>query len=268
MTSVMFVLCNYYFELVFGEMKKIKVLIVEDEFITLDTLRDELEDLGYEIAGDAMKAEEALAILEQGETDIAILDIHLKGSQSGIWLAKQIRQRYNIPFIFLSAFSDRATIAEAAEVQPSSYLVKPFTQVDLYTAIELALLKHSKHQEQLQLPEDHSGLKKQLLINDSIFVKDDLTYRKIPLRDICYVEAFKNYLELHLDSGRHIIRSTLKDFLDVLPQDHFIQTHRSFVINLERVTEIGGNFLVVNDNKIPVSRGQKDEVLARLNFYD
>ena len=59
-------------------MKKIRVLIVEDEFITLDTLRDELEEIGYEIAGGAMKAQEALEILEQGDTDIAILDIHLK----------------------------------------------------------------------------------------------------------------------------------------------------------------------------------------------
>ena len=249
-------------------MKKVRVLIVEDEFITLDTLRGELEDLGYEISGDAMKAEEALKILEREDTDVAILDIHLKGSQSGIWLAGQIRQRYNIPFIFLSAFSDRTTIAEAAETQPSSYLVKPFTQADLYTAIELALLKHSQHQEQLELAEGHTGVKKELLINHSIFVKDDLTYRKIPLRDICYVEAFKNYLELQLDSGRHIIRSTLKDFLHVLPHAYFIQTHRSFVINLERVTEIGGNFVVVNENKIPVSRSQKEEVLARLNFYE
>ena len=146
--------------------------------------------------------------------------------------------------------------------------MKPFTQADLYTAIELALLKHSQHQEQLQLPESHTRVKKELLINDSIFVKDDITYRKIPLRDICYVEAFKNYLELQLKENRHVIRSTLKDFLDVLPQDYFIQTHRSFVVNMEKVTEIGGNFLVVNDAKIPVSRGQKEEVLARLNFYD
>ena len=249
-------------------MKKIRVMIVEDEFITLDTLRDELEDIGYEISGDAMKADEALTILERGDTDIAILDIHLKGSKSGIWLAQQIQEHYHIPFIFLSAFSDQKTIAEAAETEPSSYLVKPFTQADLYTAIELALLKHSQHQEKLQLPETHTRVKKELLINDSIFVKDDLTYRKIPLREICYVEAFKNYLELQLGSGRHVMRSTMKDFLDVLPQDHFIQTHRSFVINLEKVTEIGGNFLVVNDTKIPVSRSQKDEVLARLNFYD
>ncbi len=248
-------------------MKKIRVLIVEDEFITLDALRDELEEIGYAISGDAMTADEALAILERGDTDIAILDIHLKGSQSGIWLAARIRERFQIPFIFLSAFSDKATIAEAAKTEPSSYLVKPFTQADLYAAIELALHTHSKQQESLQLPESHTDTTKELLINDSIFVKDELTYRKIPLSDICFVEAFKNYLELHLDTGRHVIRSTLKDFLDILPDEFFIQTHRSFIVNLEKVSEIGPTFLQIKETKVPISRGHKEEVMTRLNLY-
>lgn len=247
--------------------KKIRVLIVEDEFITLDTLRDELEEIGYEISGDAMRADEALAILERGDTDIAILDIHLKGSQSGIWLGAQIRDKYKIPFIFLSAFSDRKTIAEAAETNPSSYLVKPFTQADLYTSIELALLTHAKHQEELQLPPSHAGVTAELLINDCIYVKEDLTYRKIPIADIHYVEAFKNYLELNVLDGRHVIRSTMKDFIAILPADHFLQTHRSFVVNIKKIDEIGGNFLQIGETKVPISRNHKNEVLNRLNFY-
>lgn len=248
--------------------KKIRVLIVEDEFITLDTLRDELEDIGYEISGDAMKAPEALAILERGDTDIAILDIHLKGSKSGIWLGAQIRDKYHIPFIFLSAFSDRKTIAEAAETKPASYLVKPFTQADLYTAIEIALLTHAKNVEGLQLPESHSRVTGELLIKDSIFVKEDMTYKKIPIRDIRYVEAFKNYLELQLSTERHVIRSTLKDFLAVLPESNFLQTHRSFIVNVEQISEMGGNFLQIGDKMVPVSRAHKQTVLDRLNFYD
>lgn len=247
--------------------QKIRVLIVEDEFITLDSLRDELEDLGYEISGDAMRAKDALRILEKRDTDIAILDIHLKGAESGIWLAAQIKEKYKIPFIFLSAFSDRKTVAEAAETAPSSYLVKPFTRADLYTSIELALLTYAKHREELKLPESHTKVASELLINDSIYVKEDLTYKKIPIRDILYIEAFKNYLELHLPEGRHVIRSTLKDFLAILPAEYFMQTHRSFVVNLEKIEEIGGNFLQIGATKVPVSRGQKEEVLGRLKFY-
>lgn len=247
--------------------KKIRVLIVEDEFITLDALRDELEDIGYEISGDAMRADEALEILERGDTDIAILDIHLKGSESGIWLAARIRDKYKIPFIFLSAFSDQHTIAKAAETNPSSYLVKPFTSADLYTSIELALLTHAKNVEALHLPESHTKVTNELLIRDSIFVKDDLTYKKILIRDILYIEAFRNYLELYLPQGSHVIRSTLKEFLAVLPTEYFMQTHRSFVVNMEKVDEVGANFLQIGTAKIPISRNQKEEVLSRLKFY-
>lgn len=247
--------------------KKIRVLIVEDEFITLDALREELEEMGYEISGDAMRAKDALLILERGDTDIAILDIHLKGSESGIWLAGQIKEKYKIPFIFLSAFTDRKTIAEAAETEPSSYLVKPFTQADLFTSIELALLTHAKHREELQLPNSHAKVTGELLIKDCIYVKDDLTYKKIAIGDILYIEAFKNYLELSLLEGNHVIRSTLRDFLNILPTEHFMQTHRSFVVNVEKIDEIGGNFLQIGKTKVPVSRNQKEEVLGRLKFY-
>jgi DNA-binding LytR/AlgR family response regulator len=247
--------------------KNIRVLIVEDEFITLDALRDELEEIGYEISGDAMRADEALVILERGDTDIAILDIHLKGSESGIWLAAQIRDKYKIPFIFLSAFSDQETIAKAAETNPSSYLVKPFTSADLYTSIELALLTHAKNVEELHLPASHTKVTNELLIRDSIFVKDDLTYKKILIRDILYIEAFRNYLELYLIQGSHVIRSTLKDFLAILPAAYFMQTHRSFVVNMEKVDEVGGNFLQIGKAQIPISRNQKEEVLSRLKFY-
>ena len=67
--------------------KNVRVLIVEDEFVTLDTLRNYLEDSGYEVSGDAMRAEEALCFLEKSETDIAILDIQLKGGKDGILFA-------------------------------------------------------------------------------------------------------------------------------------------------------------------------------------
>ena len=82
--------------------KNIRILIVEDEFVTLDLLRDYLEESGYEVSGDAMSAEEAITILEQGQTDFALLDINIKGYRDGIWLAEQINKKYQIPFIFIT----------------------------------------------------------------------------------------------------------------------------------------------------------------------
>lgn len=247
--------------------KNVRVLIVEDEFITMDTLRNYLEDSGYEVSGDAMRAEEALQILEEGTTDIAILDINLKGEKDGIWLAGQIRERHKIPFIFLSAFSDAATVEAASRTRPFGYLVKPFTRADIFTSIEVALKNYAEQMEELKLPESHRSVSTELLINEAIFVKDNLVFQKIVIRDIMYVQAFKNYLELHLVGSRHVIRSTLADFLNILPKSHFMQTHRSFALNLAFVEKIGGDFALVGSVNVPISRTFRDELLKRVKFF-
>lgn len=247
---------------------QVRILIVEDEFITMDALRDALTGMGYGISGDAMKADEALSVLDQGETDLAILDIHIKGSRSGIWLAEQIKERYHIPFIFLTAFGDKQTIADAARTQPGSYLVKPFVEQDLHAAIELAINSYT-NERNLPVPAPATAnAPKQLLMSDSIFVKDDLVFRRVAVTDIQSIQSFRNYLEISVGQGRkHVVRSTLKDFLAQLPKEEFIQTHRSYAVNLRRVNRIGGNFVGVDDIEIPMSREVKSEVLRRLNMF-
>lgn len=247
--------------------KNVRVLIVEDEFVTLDLLRDYLEESGYEVSGDAMSADEAIEILEKGETDFAMLDINIKGKKNGIWIAEQIQKKYKIPFVFLTAFSDSATVKTAAGTRPYGYLVKPFTQADIYTTIEIALTNfNEKQQEQptaQHQPESHSVLQ----LTDTIFVKDGLIFKKIMLKDIEYVQAHKNYLELHLAGSHVVIRATLADFQKTLPQEYFIQTHRSFIVNKHFIDKVGGNFLTIRASEIPVSRGFKEEVLTRLKLY-
>lgn len=247
--------------------RNVRVLIVEDEFITMETLRNYLEDSGYEVSGDAMTADEALQILEQGTTDIAILDIHIRGEHDGIWLAGQIRERFRIPFIFLSAFSDPTTVEAASRTRPFGYLVKPFSKADIFTSIEVALKNYSEQVEELKLPDSHRSHSTEVLINEAIFVKDGLVFKKIMVNEIMHIQVFKNYLELHLTGSRHIIRSTLTDFQKILPKDFFVQSHRSFVVNLNFLEKVGGDFLLVGGANIPISRGFREEILQRLKFY-
>jgi DNA-binding LytR/AlgR family response regulator len=247
--------------------KNIRVLIAEDEFITLDTLRDYLEQSGYEIAGDAMSAKEAIAILDRFDTDIAILDINLKGDKDGIWLAEQIRKNYRIPFIFLTAYSDAATIQKAANVNPYGYLVKPFKQADIYSAIEVALKNYAKESNPLELSAENLENPSELLINQSIFVKTDLAYKKIILADIRYIQSFGNYIEIHFQTQKIVIRSTLQRFINILPKKHFVQVHRSFVVNIQSVEEINANFIKIGTNSIPLSKSHKEEFVNKLNFF-
>jgi DNA-binding LytR/AlgR family response regulator len=247
--------------------KNIRILIVEDEFVTLDLLRDYLEESGYEVSGDAMSADEAIAILEKGETDFAMLDINIRGKKDGLWIAEQINQKYKIPFIFLTALSDSTTVKAASRTRPYAYLVKPFTQADIFTTIEIALNNYNENRIAMRLSESDTKKVSEIQINDAIFIKDDLLFKKIFIKDIQYVQAFKNYLELHFTDGRHIIRSTLTDFQKALPQDHFMQTHRSYIVNVNFLEKIGGDFVVISKTEIPISRGFKESVLKQLKIY-
>ena len=248
--------------------KNVRILIVEDEFVTLDLLRDYLEESGYEVSGDAMSADEAIKILEKGETDFAMLDINIKGDKNGIWIAEQIQKKYKIPFVFLTAFSDSATVKTAAGTHPYGYLVKPFTQADIYTTIEIALTNFNEqrrgHRASEHQPDSHTVLQ----LTDTIFVKDNLIFKKIKIKDIQYVQAYKNYLELYLAGSSQIIRSTLSDFQKTLPEAYFIQTHRSFIVNINFIAEIGSDFVVVGKTEIPISRGFKESVLNNLKLYN
>lgn len=245
--------------------KKVRILIVEDEFITLDMLRDYLENSGYEVSGDAMRAEEALAVLEQGDTDLALLDINIKGTRDGIWLGEQIREKYQIPFIFISANSDADTIRRASDTLPSAYLVKPFSQVDVFSAIEVALKNYAKnHQKNDRTPWTDG---EEMLLRETIFVRDNNCYKKIKIADIQYIEAFKNYIELHFGHDRIVIRSSLQKFLSILSEKDFMQVHRSFIVNVKYVEEIHPNTVSIGKNTIPVSKNYREALNNKFSFF-
>lgn len=240
--------------------KKVRVLILEDEFITLDNLKETIIDLGYAVSGTAMTAQKAIGILEQGTTDIAILDIKIKGDRSGIWVAEQIRDKYQIPFIFLTAFSDKNTLKPAAETLPAGYLVKPFTTADIYSSIEIAIQKYQQTSFQQETSEREVG-------EGYIYIKEDYKFIKIALADLMYVEVIKNYLQLQLTNNRqHLIRSTLKQFKDQLSEHQFLQPHRSFLVNEKYIEKVGPNAIWVNETEIPISRRMKEAFFSRIRL--
>lgn len=246
--------------------KKIRILIVEDEFINLDLIQSYLRNAGYEISGDAMNAEEAVEVLEHFDTDLAILDINIQGDKDGIWIAEQIRAHYHIPFIFLTAYSDSATVKRAAEVNPYSYLVKPFTQADIFTAIEIALKNYEKEHEKMDLPEEFLLGEGELSIQDTIFVKENTAYKKILIRDIQYVQSFKNYIDVFMKTERIVLRSSLQGFLSSLPQVHFVQVHRSFIVNISYIDLVESDFILIGERKIPLSKSNRDDLFKKIRF--
>lgn len=246
--------------------KRVRILIVEDEFITLDLLRTYVEDIGYEVSGDAMRAAEAIEILEQRDTDIVLLDINIKGNQNGIWIAEQICKKYHIPFIFITAYNDPHTIQNATKTHPSGYLIKPFSKDDIFAAIEVALQNYAHTYSPSVTAPQIGEVATALRIDPAIFIKDGLTFKKINIGDICYVESCKNYLELHLSNQKLVVRATLQKFYDMLPKNDFVQIHRSFIVNIRFIDTIRLDRIYIGTSNLPLSKNYKDDFYAKLQF--
>ncbi len=128
-------------------MAKTKIMIVEDEWITADDIKMSLQSLGYTITSLSSSGEEAIQNAEKDKPDLVLMDIVLQGEMDGIEAAHQIRSRFHIPVIYLTAYADDKVLARAKITEPFGYIVKPFLSEDLKIAIELALYKHKAEKE-------------------------------------------------------------------------------------------------------------------------
>jgi CheY-like chemotaxis protein len=118
-----------------------KILIVEDEGIVARDIKNRLETMGYDVVGISGNGKDAINITVEQTPDLILMDIMLTGDLDGIETAKQIHDEYNIPFIYLTAYYDDEILERASGTQPSGYITKPFNDVGLHAAIQLALYK-------------------------------------------------------------------------------------------------------------------------------
>ena len=123
-------------------MKKKKILIVEDERIVAEDIKMKLEMTGYAVAGIASSGKESIKKTEKLGPDLVLMDIVLEGKMDGIEAAGVILSRFNIPVVYLTAYSDKKTLTRAKATEPFGFIIKPFEAQDLFTAIEMALYRH------------------------------------------------------------------------------------------------------------------------------
>ena len=128
-------------------MSKVRILIVEDQMITATDIQGILIRFDYEVVGIVSSGKEAIEKAAKGKTDLVLMDIVLKGPMDGIEAAEQIRNRFDIPIVYLTAFADQSTLKRAMITEPYGYILKPFEERELQTNIEIALYKHRMERE-------------------------------------------------------------------------------------------------------------------------
>jgi PAS domain S-box-containing protein len=119
-----------------------RILIVEDEQVTAEDLRDTLTGLGYTVTAAVSNSADAIAQAIENAPDIALMDIRIKGEIDGVETARELRERFEIPVIYLTAHADNETLGRAKIAEPFGYIMKPFQEASLDAGIEIALYKH------------------------------------------------------------------------------------------------------------------------------
>ncbi len=124
-------------------MEKARIMVVEDEAVISLEIQDRLSRMGHSICATAISGDDAVRAASDKRPDLILMDVHLKGEVDGVDAATQIRSHLDIPVIYLTAFADDRTVERARLTEPFGYLIKPFSEKEMYAAIEMALYKHA-----------------------------------------------------------------------------------------------------------------------------
>lgn len=245
-------------------MDQIHILIVEDDPIISIDLADRVTDMGYKVLGPIDKGEDAEVFFKTNITpDIVIMDIMLSGKLNGIEAADRVLKIKTIPIIFLTANSDDSTFIQAKKIHPFAFLTKPFRGKDLQHAIDLAIERTS----QIAQAPSHEVDKKsaEQVLRDRVFLKHHDRMIRIMYQDILWIEADDYYCKIKTKEKEYHSSSSLKKLMEIvvtLPE--FLRVHRSYIINLFQVSEIGDNFVIIENSKIPINKNSKEEILNHI----
>ena|SRR6218665_1943016 len=239
-----------------------KVLIIDDEPLARTVVRSYLNELGnFEILGEAGDGFEALKMIHSLKPDLVFLDVQMP-KLNGFEMLELLEENPRI--IFTTAYDEFAL--KAFEVSAIDYLLKPFSKERFETAIQ----KVTKD-ETVMVPALTSELGKSNLEQARIVVKQGSDIKIIPLDSVQYIEAYDDYVKIHVEEKYHVKKQTMNYYEKNLP-DQFMRIHRSFLLNidfLQKIESFEKNSYVAilkNGNRIPISRNSYSDVKQRLGI--
>lgn len=236
--------------------KNMRVLLVDDEPLALDVLETYVERIpSIELVKRCDNAIEAFDVLQKEEVDLIFLDIQMP-QLSGIDFLKSLK---NPPLvIFTTAYPNYAI--EGYELNVMDYLLKPISFDRFMKAVNKA---------QTQVALQNNGGTSEVVSDDEkadfIFVKSDKKLIKINYADINYIEGLKDYVIIRTNSGRVITLQTMKSLEAKLPSDIFKRTHRSYIVNLDKIDAIVGNMVEIDKKHLPIGKNYRDALLQIIN---
>ncbi|MCB0564330.1 MAG: response regulator transcription factor [Phaeodactylibacter sp.] len=221
-------------------MKKLKCIVVDDEAIARKALSAYIEKVDeLELIHTFRNGMEAKAFLSEHEADLLLLDINMP-FLNGLELLRVVKN--HPPVIFTTAYPEHAL--ESFEFNVVDYLVKPIPFERFLQAVNKAL----RRVEEVSVREEKF-----------LILKEGASLVKVRIADISFIEAMQNYIRIYTPGRSYTILMTMKEAMAQLPEPDFYQTHRSYIVQLNKVERIAGDQALIGTEKIPISKRSKVE---------
>lgn len=239
-------------------MDKVNVLIIEDTPTESNRLVKVLEANNYNIVGVATSFKEGLDFFYNHAIDIVVIDIFLNGNPDGISFAETVNASPNAskPFVFLTSSTDRKIFERAKLTQPFSYLMKPFNELEILYALEMAVEKFYAQPDVFFGDEEDTIISK-----DHLFIKKGKSLKKVLIADIIYIEVEEKYCNIITENNKFVVLISLTKILKFLDDTVFSRTHRNYIVNTEKIVEIvpvDNLIILVGNHKAILSETYKD----------
>jgi two-component system LytT family response regulator len=226
--------------------KPISCIITDDEPYARKGLQTYVEKTSFlELKGMCEDAMELGEMLKQQPVDLLFLDIQMPHI-SGVEFLRQLANPPKV--IFTTAFKEYAI--DGFELDVLDYMLKP--------------ISHERFMKAAYKAKDYFDLKGNTNPPNYLFVKADGRLEKIVFEEVLFLEGMENYVIIHTAGKKVITHSTLKSLMEKLPKPAFLQTHKSYIIAVNKISAVEGNMLHVGDKQVPISRQLREQVLARI----
>jgi len=227
----------------------VRCIAVDDEPLALDIIADYVEKVPeLTLVASTTNAIEALAMVQNGEVDLAFLDVQMP-ELTGIQFLKIINGKCDV--ILTTAYPQYAL--DGYELNVVDYLLKPIAFDRFYRSVQKVL--NNRPQQQVQQPVS-TPLPSDAV--DFIFVKTEHKIQRVDLEDILYIEGLKDYISIYTTAERIVTLQNMKKMEDILPSNRFVRVHRSYIVALDKIASIERGRIFIEDKIIPVGDTYRD----------
>ena len=229
-------------------------LVIDDEPLAREGLREYIDHIDFlHLVGICENPLEAIQVMDANPVDLLYLDVQMP-KITGL---EFLRSLTDPPLVIMTTAYPSFAL-EGFELNVLDYLVKPITFERFFTAAQkakqqMALIRNSR-------PAANSS-------SNYFFIKCDGKFEKIGFAELYLIESLQNYVVLHTDRGKFTALMALKNIAAELPEDRFLQIHKSFIIALNRIENLDGNRITIGGRQVPVSRANRDTIMQMVKQH-